>query len=237
MLSEKPWRFEAVLFFWAVQISCWCFGVQIAAVLQKFGVAGFEQTKGFGMVVVGTLSFQGAAWLLIYFFLRHHRIGWREGFGFSHPQLGRALAIAGFTVLIILPIAWGLEWASAHFLDKIGWNPELQKAVQTLVDEKSWWARAYLGFFTIVCAPVAEEFMFRGMLYPFIKQLGYPRLAWFGVSFLFAAIHLNLAILIPLFVLALALTWLYEETDNLLAPIAAHSLFNAANFLALILQT
>ena len=40
---------------------------------------------------------------------------------------------------------------------------------------------AYLGFFTIACAPVAEEFMFRGMFYPFIKQLGFPRLAWFGV--------------------------------------------------------
>ena len=37
----------------------------------------------------------------------------------------------------------------------------------------------------------------------------------------------------PLFVLALALTWLYEKTDNLLAPIAAHSLFNAANLVVL----
>ncbi len=33
--------------------------------------------------------------------------------------------------------------------------------------------------------------------------------------------------------LALVLTWLYEKTDNLLAPIAAHSLFNALNFIAL----
>jgi membrane protease YdiL (CAAX protease family) len=30
--------------------------------------------------------------------------------------------------------------------------------------------------------------------------------------------------------LALVLTWLYEETNNLLAPIACHSLFNAVNF-------
>ena len=48
---------------------------------------------------------------------------------------------------------------------------------------------------------------------------------------------MNLAILVPLFVLALTLTWLYEETDNLLAPILAHSLFHAANFVALILQS
>jgi membrane protease YdiL (CAAX protease family) len=49
------------------------------------------------------------------------------------------------------------------------------------------------------------------------------------VSLLFALIHLNLAALFPLFVLALAFTWLYEHTDNLLAPIVAHALFNAAN--------
>ena len=41
------------------------------------------------------------------------------------------------------------------------------------------------------------------------------------------------AIFVPLFVLALALTWLYEFTDNLLAPIAAHSLFNTANLVGL----
>jgi hypothetical protein len=29
----------------------------------------------------------------------------------------------------------------------------------------------------------------------------------------------------------LALTWLYEQTDCLLAPIAAHSLFNSVGFI------
>ena len=78
-------------------------------------------------------------------------------------------------------------------------------------------------------APVAEEFIFRGVLFPFIKQLGWPKLAWVGVSFLFALIHGAAAIFIPLFVLALALTWLYEKTGNLLASIVVHSLFNSAN--------
>jgi membrane protease YdiL (CAAX protease family) len=41
---------------------------------------------------------------------------------------------------------------------------------------------------------------------------------------------LNLATFIPLAALALMLTLLYERMDNLLAPITAHALFNAANF-------
>ena len=88
----------------------------------------------------------------------------------------------------------------------------------------------------VVLAPVAEEFIFRGLLYPFIKQLGWPRLALIGVNLLFALIHFDVATFLALFLLALALTWLYEKTDNLLAPIAVHSLFNATNLGMLVLK-
>ncbi len=104
-----------------------------------------------------------------------------------------------------------------------------RRAVKLLTDAKSIWTVVYLGVFAVVIAPVAEEFIFRGMLFPFVKRLGFPKLAWFGVSFLFALIHLNAPTFVPLFALALALTWLYDRTDNLLAPITAHALFNAAN--------
>jgi len=40
---------------------------------------------------------------------------------------------------------------------------------------------------------------------------------------------------VPLFVLAILLTALYERTDNLLAPITAHALFNTFNFALLYL--
>jgi membrane protease YdiL (CAAX protease family) len=43
-------------------------------------------------------------------------------------------------------------------------------------------------------------------------------------------------IFLPLTLLALALTWLYERTNNLLAPILAHSLFNGVNFLLFIIE-
>ena len=78
--------------------------------------------------------------------------------------------------------------------------------------------------------PPAEEMLFRGILYPWVKQRGYPRLALFGTSIAFAAIHMNLSIFISLTLLALVLVWLYERTRNLLAPITAHACFNAVNF-------
>ena len=55
-----------------------------------------------------------------------------------------------------------------------------------------------------------------------------------GTSLLFAAVHMNLVTFVPLATLAVVLTMLYERTDNLLAPITAHVLFNALNFATLL---
>jgi membrane protease YdiL (CAAX protease family) len=69
------------------------------------------------------------------------------------------------------------------------------------------------------------------VLFTFLKQLGLPRLAWFGVSGLFALIHHNEVTFLPLFALALGLTWLYQKTGNLLAAIGVHAFFNAFNLI------
>jgi membrane protease YdiL (CAAX protease family) len=81
-----------------------------------------------------------------------------------------------------------------------------------------------------------EELVFRGVIYPAIKQRGYPSLALWGTSLFFAFSHNNMMIFLPLTVLAIILTFLYETTRNLLAPILTHSLFNAVNFSFLVWQ-
>ena len=61
---------------------------------------------------------------------------------------------------------WLLQYVSIYTLTKIGWPPETETAVTVLTGAKAWWLRVYLGAFTVAIAPVAEEFIFRGMLYP-----------------------------------------------------------------------
>jgi membrane protease YdiL (CAAX protease family) len=236
MLSEKPWRAEAVMQLCVAQIVCLCLGMVAVGLLHKLGVTGFKHEESFGNILVGTLCFQGASWLLIPYFLRQHQVGWREAIGFRGPGLKRALLMAFGFIVVVLPVVLLLQYTSIHALEKLGFPSEDQTAVRLLTDAKSVWTVAYLGVFAVVLAPVAEEFVFRGMLFPFVKQLGFPKLAWFGVSFLFALIHLNAPTFLPLFVFALALTWLYDRTDNLLAPITAHALFNASNLALLLWQ-
>jgi membrane protease YdiL (CAAX protease family) len=235
MLSEKPWRAEAVIQLCAAQIACLCLGIIAVNVLHKLGIHGFTRDESFGNIVVGTLCFQGATWPLILFFLRQHDVGWRAALGFRGPKIKHPLFLT-LAVIIVFAVVLLLQGASIYTLEKLGWPTEDEAAVKLFTDAKSTWIIVYLGVFAVVIAPVAEEFIFRGMLFPFVKRLGFPKLAWFGTSFLFALIHFNLPTFVPLFVFALALTWLYEKTDNLLAPITAHALFNATNLVMLLWQ-
>jgi membrane protease YdiL (CAAX protease family) len=185
-------------------------------------------------VILSIASFQGAVLLLVHFFLREHEIGWREGFGFS-KRATRSAALGLLAGIAAVPIGWGLQTATGLVLKYFNVGLPEQEAVHLLRSSHGILPRAVMGFAAIVVAPIAEEILFRGLLYPAIKHAGYPRAALWGSALLFAAIHLNLATFVPLAALAIGLTWLYEKTDNLLAPITAHSLFNAANFAMLFL--
>jgi membrane protease YdiL (CAAX protease family) len=230
MLSEKPWRGEIVMQFVALQFIAYFFGAAALVTLHSLGVGGFRHDEDFGNVLLATLSFQGATWILIPIFLRQHQMNWRDAFGFRGPELKKSMLLAvALLVFFAAPAAWWWQEISAQILTQLGWPVEDQAAVTLFKGAKAFGEFAYLSFFAVALAPVAEEFIFRGVLFPFIKQRGFPKLAWLGVSALFALIHFNLATFMPLFALALALTWLYETTDNLLAPIVAHGLFNAAN--------
>ena len=233
MLSRKPWQPEYVLTFCASLLAGFCFTSIVAWLLHGGRVVGFKNEDDFGFLLLGTLGVQGVAWILMLIFLRLHETGWREAFGFGAANLKKSLLLAVGVLVLALPLVWLLQSFSVAALARLGVPPENQRAVELLLAMKSVWARGYFFLFAVVIAPVAEEFIFRGVLYPFIKQLGSPRAAWFGVSAIFAGIHFDAGTFASLFALALVLTWLYEKTDCLLAPVAAHSLFNTANLVAL----
>jgi membrane protease YdiL (CAAX protease family) len=230
---NKPWPLDSFMRRLLVFLTLLYAGLGLGAWAQHLLGTPADQSV-LNMVVV-TLCFQGAALVLISRFLREHQIGWGEAFGFASPGQGRALLLGVFVALIFLPIGWGLQMASAQVMTRIQITPVAQQAVQLLQTAEVWPDRVCLGVVAILLAPAAEEMLFRGILYPAIKQAGFPRVALWGTALLFSATHHNAATFLPLALLAVALALLYEKTNSLLAPIAAHSLFNAMNFLVLYL--
>jgi len=226
-LSERNWKLESVLRLVLGIFFCLCVGTLLAALVR--GKVDPQSPPSVARIVISALTFQGAIIVLTWRFLREHRSNWNTGFGFKHHWL-KALGFGALCVVLFLPLAWGTQIISIKLMELFGLKYSEQLALVALRNSGATAQVIVMGVITILLAPIAEELLFRGVLYPAVKQRGYPRLAFFGTAALFGAIHLSLAIFLPLTVLALLLNWLYEKTDNLLAPIAAHVTFNTINF-------
>ncbi len=88
----------------------------------------------------------------------------------------------------------------------------------------------------VVLAPIAEELFFRGIVFNAWLREGGRRWAYVGSAALFAAIHLSFVSVVPIFLLGLALAWVYERTRNLLAPIAMHATVNGISVAIALLE-
>ena len=237
VLINRPWRLETFERRLIAVLVCFCGGFLAGAWVQRLCGDQVPESSP-GRILVVTLTIYGAGLVLVVRFLREHQMSWAEGFGLAN-RWSRAVLLGMLIALIFLPVGWGLQQASAQamtHLPHFKLQPQEQPVIQALRAAAScWWDRLALGVTAVLLAPVAEEVFFRGILYPAIKQAGYPRLALWGTALFFAVVHVNMVTFVPLTVLALALTALYERTDNLLAPITAHAMFNALNFVTLLL--
>ncbi len=88
------------------------------------------------------------------------------------------------------------------------------------------------GIIIVIAAPICEELFFRGYIYPAMRG----RLGPWGAALLnglvFSAVHLSLFGLIGRALAGVVFCLLYEYSDNLWSPIAAHAV---SNFLAFFL--
>jgi len=186
-------------------------------------------------MLIAVITFQGAALVFVHFFLREHSTKWVEGFGLD-LRPGHVLLIGACVGILTLYPAWILQDVSIQLFEALKLHPQTQQTVEILRHTTGLSGRIASGIATILVAPIGEEIIFRGILYPWAKRRFSQQIALWGTAILFGAIHVNLASFIPLTLLAVLLAWLYEYTGNLLAPIAVHCVFNAANFIALYYQ-
>ena len=127
--------------------------------------------------------------------------------------------LAVFPLVVLTLVGWN------ELLDAIGWSWEEQEVLTTLREEP-------IPFFfaAVVFAPLCEEVLFRGLLFPAFKKRIGTGLAMVVTAFLFALVHWHLPTFPALFVLGLALAYVYERTGTLAAPITFHAIFNGWTF-------
>lgn len=202
--------------------------------IEKYGPLDPNQQRVIKLIT-GTLVLQGIGLVLIHYFLRLHGVGWREFLGLEPGRVWRGLLWACAVSVVVIPATWlvsrGSEWFITQFQPV-----EPQPIVVLLREGVGPSQRVFFGIAAIVIAPLFEEAFFRGILYPVIKQSGYPTLALAGTSLLFGAIHATMVTFVPLTFLAMVLAVMYEKTDTLVTPIFIHVFFNLVNFALLVNQ-
>ena len=139
------------------------------------------------------------------------------------------IVIAPMGVVFTLMFTWILQLNGyeAWILKVFGDDANPQEIVQTYQETNQVLIRVMIAFMVIVIAPIVEEIVFRGYIYPVTKQFTGRFFAMLMTSFLFGIVHFNIAAVIPLIFLAFLLTIAYEFTKSIWAPISIHALFNA----------
>jgi membrane protease YdiL (CAAX protease family) len=157
---------------------------------------------------------------------------WRVG-----PQIWLGLRWPGWRwVLLIAPTGVAAMWLLGSVLSGSGYMnwlkslgvDELQDSVKLLQQTQDPLTLALMAVAAMIVAPLCEEIVFRGYLYPAAKKYAGPWVAGVSSALVFAAAHNSLAPLLPLFYFGCLLVVAYELTGSLWAPMAMHFCFNTA---------
>ena len=150
-------------------------------------------------------------------------------FGINKISFGKVLAW-GFGAMVPVYILLGFgSFITQLIIPSKEQTPEMQEIVQTMISSNDITIRIAILFSAIIVAPIVEEIIFRGYIYPALKRYSHGLFAGFMTSLLFAVVHGHVEGLVPLLFLAIILTLCYEKTGSIFVPILIHALFNGIN--------
>jgi membrane protease YdiL (CAAX protease family) len=183
-------------------------------------------------VVVMTILFHWSILAFAVLYMGSIRGSWTRMFGMGWKALPHRLLQSGAYYLAALPVVAACTLIFQWVLQRMGVSVTLQEVTELLL-HTSLPLRIYLGFSALVLAPLAEELLFRGILFPFVsRRLNVP-LGMLLVSLLFALLHFHLASFVGLFLISMAFCFAYWRTGSLWVSIGMHMLFNAVNVVML----
>ena len=133
--------------------------------------------------------------------------------------------ITMWSIFAALQFSGYTKWMESLGVESV---QETVKLLQTATDPL---ILGLMAFAAVIAAPICEEIVFRGYLYPATKRFAGPWAAGICSALIFASAHGSLSALLPLFIFGCVLVFVYEKTGSLWAPIAVHFCFNGATVL------
>ena len=142
----------------------------------------------------------------------------------------------GLTICVSLGI--GLFFVGSLIAKVLGGDKPtpLEQIIQS-----SWTARYLVSFFAVATAPLAEEFVYRGVLYSPLQRAIGVKGAVAVVLGIFTLIHVpqylpNVGVILAVFILSVALTVVRAMWGRLLPCVIIHLVFNGITAVILVLE-
>ena len=162
-------------------------------------------------------------------------------FGIDRRRVVPDLVLGVLSWAILAPVVFGVNMVVLRIYGGRVRHPIEDWAVTS----SSAWTWLLIAGSTAVATPIAEEFLFRGVLLGWLDRLAIGRArestrllaANVLVSIVFAAMHGPVwPSPVPIFFLSIGLGVLYQRTGGLIAPIALHATFNGVSTMLLYLS-
>lgn len=151
--------------------------------------------------------------------------------GFIKPL--KRYVVLGFVVGIVLFVGIGLL---GNVLTNLLGTPAPQSFTLAVKGANYKWEFGLLVLLGGIIAPIKEEMLFRGLMYPPLRQALGKGKGMLLTGLFFAALHFDVVRFLPLFLGGIVLTWLYERSSSIWPTIVAHGTWNSLMALALWVQ-
>lgn len=183
-------------------------------------------------LVLGPVVYALAGLLTVALCLHLAHSTFREAFGSATCPTRRAIGKGVLYGLAAVPPVMLLSHVVAAVADRLGYEPRGQEVFDWLSDNGvSAGTRVFLMASAVFLAPLVEEVLFRGILFPALLKGRAFASAALLTGLYFALVHVHALSLLPLLALSVALSAAYASTGSLLTPVVMHALFNATSLL------
>jgi hypothetical protein len=169
-------------------------------------------------------------------FLRARGVSLREFLGLRCWPAWKVVGTGGLLVCAVMPLIMAIGSLMQIGLQGEAKEQDVVSAFREMAQAGNLPHTIMLVAFAVIIMPVVEELLFRGFLYPVFKGWAGALASTVFVSALFATLHLNLASLPALFVLALTFSLAYEWSGSIALPIVMHMTFNGIQLLLMTWQ-
>ena len=192
-------------------------------------------TARFYQFLLANLILQASLFWVFCRLLRDEALTWPSFLQGSAPSVRKtlpfAITVGAVSTVAMLALSALSTWLLTHF----DHTPRLQQPLEILQQARAPLEKFFFAYVALVGAPFFEETLFRGILYPAIKQYSSPGIACVLSAGVFGLIHGDAEKFLPLALFGMILVRVYEHTGTLIAPMITHACFNSINF-ALFLQ-